>query len=256
MTEKNWNKLRTLYQTIKENQEIVELKPYQFKNSEIAEYLNIPLIQVNHIIDSINIKCNGISVLNQLTLDRASTDISILKLATQLIKAGDNLQDISIITGLYTQYISDMRKQMKDLGEVTDNFSDSKKAKIRQSRVMNLYVNTIMTQQEIAQKLNITRETVIADIETYLRNNPDMIDFVNTKKTLMSKSSRAEQLILEILKPYGFEHGKTGTLQDYGMGRFELDIFNKELRVAIEYDGFIIKTTDLSTGHVKERDLN
>lgn len=255
-TSAKFNKLSRIYHTIKDHPELYELSVCRFKDTDMAEYLNRPLSEIKEQLHNLNCDYYGRSVNSYIYCQKPGSDITTIKIATDMIKAGDNLQDISIITGLYTQYISDMRKQTKDLGEVTDNFSDSKKAKIRQSRVMNLYVNTIMTQQEIAQKLNITRETVIADIETYLRNNPDMIDFVNTKKALMSKSSRAEQLILEILKPYGFEHGKTGTLQDYGMGRFELDIFNKELRVAIEYDGFIIKTTDLSTGHVKERDLN
>lgn len=255
MTEKKWNKLKIIYKCACENQSIIELKTYKFKNNEIAEYLNISEEYVKNVLNTINTSFNNISIFENLFVDKHSQDITILKLVTEMIKQGDELQDIYILSGLCKNYISEIRKNMKMLGEIKDDFSDSKKAKIRQSNVINLYINTAKSQQQIAYDLHISRRTVANDIENYLKSNPEIIPFVKKKKKYMSKSSRAEQLILEILKPYGFIHGKTGTLQDSGLGRLELDIFNKERKIAIEYDGFIIKKMDILNGHTKERDL-
>ena len=253
-SEHNWNKLREVYSTIKNNEKIIELKTYKFKHSEIAEYLNIPEKQVNTVINTLNCKCNGISISENIFIHKTSSDIYSMQIATKMIKAGEEIKNISIISGLYSNYISSLRRNLKKAGEITDDFSNSKKAKMRQLQVINLYVYTTKSQNQIAKELGITRKTVISDIKKYTNDYPEINELIHIKKILMAKSSRAEKIIFEILKPYGFIHGKTGTMQQYGLGKLEIDIFHPILKIGIEYDGFLMNKNGQNYGHCIDND--
>lgn len=59
------------------------------------------------------------------------------------------------------------------------------------------------------------------------------------KKRKLHGISINELTILYYLMPYGFIRGTKGTLKSIGLGNKEIDIFNHELKIGIEYDGFM-----------------
>lgn len=72
-------------------------------------------------------------------------------------------------------------------------------------------------------------------ITTYDRFKKGLISS-NTKKKYL-KTSVNEFTVLYALRPYGFEKYPTGSLKDIGFGNRELDLYNKQYNIAIEYDG-------------------
>ena len=53
--------------------------------------------------------------------------------------------------------------------------------------------------------------------------------------------SMGETAILYYLSQYGYKKARQGTLKEYGLGRFEIDAFNEEQGIGIEYDGWVHK---------------
>lgn len=56
-----------------------------------------------------------------------------------------------------------------------------------------------------------------------------------------------EYVLHYYLTDYGFIHATKGMLKDVGMGNYEIDLFDPEYMIGIEYDGY---------GHSFKRDLN
>ena len=59
------------------------------------------------------------------------------------------------------------------------------------------------------------------------------------QSSLVSKAriSISEIAILYYLQPFGFERAPSCSLKEYGMGKYEIDVLNKDKKIGIEYDG-------------------
>lgn len=254
-TNKNWEYIVDLYHIAKESPGVIELKQYDFKDNEISEYLDISLEKVKDITCKLNKNINGIVISSVINPERASVDISCVKIATELIKQGDKLKDICALSGMHDNLITDMRKTLRQQGDVKDDFSDAKHAKIRREKVVDLYINTIKSQDEIAQALGITRTTVMTDIQKFEEQNPEYAEAIYRKKCFNARASLGESLIREVLKPYGFKRVLHGELEDKGLGLKGLNLYNEDKKIAIEYDGITGEWSGTSIGHTIEKDL-
>lgn len=62
-------------------------------------------------------------------------------------------------------------------------------------------------------------------------------EIVNPNVRIKTQTSINENYIQTLLAPYGFKKAPCGSLSHLGFGRMEIDCYNEELKVGIEYDG-------------------
>ena len=253
-TSAKFNKLSRIYHTIKDHPELYELSVCRFKDTDMAEYLNRPLSEIKEQLHNLNCNYYGRSVNSYIYCQKPGSDITTIKIATDMIKAGDKLKDISAVSGLYTHYITDLRDTLREKGEVKENFEDAKRSKIRRAQIIDLYLNSGMSQEEVAKELNITRSTVMTDIQTYIAQNPDKANEIRQKKMVNYRSSLAENVVREVLRPYGFKKILKGELYDEGLGMKGLNMYHEGKKLAVEYDGFILEQNGQKIGHTIRRD--
>lgn len=66
-------------------------------------------------------------------------------------------------------------------------------------------------------------------------------EVVNPNNKIIAHTSINEYTMLYYLSKYGFSKFNQGTLKHLGFGRMELDAFNKDIMMAVEYDGCVHK---------------
>ena len=76
---------------------------------------------------------------------------------------------------------------------------------------------------------------------------------VHPTNKIKTQTSINEYTMLFYLRQLNFEKASMGSLKEYGFGRMELDAFNRDYKIAIEYDGEVHKFRENSD--VKKENL-
>lgn len=142
-----------------------ELSRFGFRPSEISEYLNLSQSDVKKARDYA--KESGINI-NQNT-DRFSKEEII-----NMILSGANIYDIDEVTGIDERILTKIKHELPHINK--EEHPLSYKAEARRQKIWDMYTQDLLTQQEIADRLNLSRTTVVTDLQTYRRDHPEAID--------------------------------------------------------------------------------
>lgn len=147
--------------------QIWELYSYRFTNNEICEYLNLEEFYVRTCC----------KYAKQYGIQPKDFEMQISKEElSKYFKDGTNQSDIYEITGISVYALSKLQAKynLKSTGKETCPF-DFKREK-RRELIYQMYSQDLLTQQEIADRLNLTRRTVISDIKKYKEYHPEAVD--------------------------------------------------------------------------------
>lgn len=184
---------RKIYKQNKDIIQFIELSSAGFNRKDISRYLNLPENQV----ECLNNKIKKANILNKdIVVDKEF----VIKYAKTLLKEGLNIDEVVEITGLAEHNVSKILKSCKS---DKDTKPLSFKYEKRRELIYTMYTQDLMTQQEIADKLGITRATVMSDIKTYKKDHPKEIDktYLWRQRNLnvsakMERIDRKQQILL------------------------------------------------------------
>lgn len=143
---------------------IWELHRYGFTPNEIKEYLKIT--------DNEYLKAKRYAQNNNIDIEPKSK-----KYKTEYIKNllldGNNSYSILEALGVDDRITASI---LQSISNTNNEKRFSYKEEKRRELIFTLYTKDLLTQQEIANKLNISRGTVITDLKTYRKDHPEEVD--------------------------------------------------------------------------------
>ena len=210
------------FKKAKEMSILFELKCAGFNPTDISRYLGWNFATVENMSAKIG---------KEITRKAKENEEFATEYAKNLAPKGYSIDEISELTGLSEHNVAQILQKFK-----SEEKPFAFKSELRREKVFKMYSEDLMTQEEIAEKLGLTRSTVNSDLKMYKKLNPENVDKTYLwRQRNLNKDKKAERIDrkakLMLLQRAGYSASNIAKQLGVGQGTLERYVSEEGLEI-------------------------